>query len=123
MYEIGRSTNAGILNLSYWSTFMSCLLWISDSSTGREVCRWIFRSVPVFPMPHKAFLYPTRPDFFGVRRRLAAGEDLGHVDGITLRSMLFVLLRKVPRILSAVPTTTLGLFRSYGGRTILPARD
>ena len=46
-------------------------------------------------------------------RRLAAGDDLGDVAGITLRRMLFVLFRKVSRILSAVPRPPLGFFRTH----------
>ena len=51
-------------------------------------------------------------------RRLAAGDDLGDVGGITLRIMLFVLLRKVSRILSAVPLPPLVFFRSHVGEEL-----
>ena len=46
-------------------------------------------------------------------RSLAAGDHLGDVAGITLRRVLFILLRKVSRILSSVPRPALGFFRTH----------
>ena len=44
---------------------------------------------------------------------LAAGDHLGDVAGITLRRVLFILFRKVSRILSSVPRPALGFFRTH----------
>ena len=44
---------------------------------------------------------------------LAAGDHLGDVPGITLRRVLFVLLRKVSRILSSVPPAAPGFVRTH----------
>ena len=44
---------------------------------------------------------------------LAAGDHLGDVADITLRRVLFILLRKVSRILSSVPRPALGSFRTH----------
>src|SRR5436190_10812295 len=47
------------------------------------------------------------------RGRLAAGDDLGDVAGITFRRVLFILLGKVSRVLSAVSRPPLGFFRTH----------
>src|SRR5881227_441169 len=66
----------------------------------------------------------------------AAGDHFGDVAGITLRRVLFILLRKVSRILSSVPRPSPGFFRTHviqsalsglrhiyaGSKTSLPAR-
>ena len=57
------------------------------------------------------------------RRRLAAGDDLGDVAGITFRRVLFILLRKVSRILSCVPRPALGFFRTHVIQSALSGRD
>ena len=44
---------------------------------------------------------------------LAAGDHLGDVTGITLRRVLFILLRKVSRIFPSVPRPALGFFRTH----------
>src|SRR5688572_1474719 len=41
------------------------------------------------------------------RRGFAGGNNPGDIVGIALRRMLFVLLRKAPRILSAIPRPSL----------------
>ena len=46
---------------------------------------------------------------------LAAGDHLGDVAGITLRRVLFILFRKVSRILSSVPRPPLGFLRAHVG--------
>src|SRR5438552_12144576 len=57
-------------------------------------------------------------------RSLAAGDHLGDVAGITLRRVLFILLRKVSRILSSVPRPALGFFRTHiVQRARFPDRD
>src|SRR5690348_7840853 len=56
------------------------------------------------------------------RGSLAGGDHLGDVFGITLRRMLFVLLRKMSRILSSVPQPAFGLFRTHFIHSVLVAR-
>ena len=52
---------------------------------------------------------------------LASVDHFGDVIGIALRRMLFILLRKVSRILSSVPRTPLGFFRTHvGGSVAIP---
>ena len=45
--------------------------------------------------------------------RLAAGDHLRDVAGITLRRVFLILFRKVSRILSSVPRPSLGFFRTH----------
>ena len=52
---------------------------------------------------------------------LAAGDHLGDLAGITLGRVLFVLLRKVSRILSSVPRPALGFFRTHVIQSALSA--
>src|SRR5438552_3790584 len=47
------------------------------------------------------------------RGRLAAGDDLGDVAGITFRRVLFILLRRVLRVLSYASRPPFGFFRAH----------
>ena len=44
---------------------------------------------------------------------LAACDHFGNIAGIALRCVLFILLKKVPRILSSVPRPALGFFGTH----------
>src|SRR5687768_2970854 len=46
------------------------------------------------------------------RRSFAGGNNLGDIVGIAFRRMLFVLLSKVPRTLSAIPRPPLRFFHT-----------
>ena len=53
---------------------------------------------------------------------VAGGDHLGDVFAITLRRMLFVLLRKMSRILPSVPQPAFGLFRTHIIHSVFMAR-
>ena len=54
---------------------------------------------------------------------LAAGDHLCDVSGITVRRVLFILLRKMSRILSFVSRPALGSFRTHVIQSAFPNRD
>ena len=51
--------------------------------------------------------------------RLSTGDHLRDVAGITLRRVLFILFRKMPRIPSSVSLPARGFFRSHVARSII----
>jgi hypothetical protein len=64
-------------------------------------------------MAHTRYDFGNHDGTMHARRSLAAGDNPGDIVGIALRRMLFVLLREVSRILSAVPAPPSGFFRTH----------